>query len=58
MNGGTLTINTGVNGAQFEIGNFANMTGIVNQTGGDINLYNDARVALLANAGSIAATTP
>ncbi len=55
MNGGTLIINTGVNGAQFEIGNFANMTGIVNQTAGDINLYNNARVAMLANPGSLSA---
>jgi fibronectin-binding autotransporter adhesin len=56
MSGGVLNINTGVSGAQFEIGNFANMRGVVNQTGGDINVYNGGNgISMLANAGSLTA---
>src|SRR5262249_35849690 len=49
--------NTGVSGAQFEVGNFVNMRGIVNQTGGNINIFNGANgLAMGANGGSLEGT--
>ncbi len=66
VSGGTIKVNTGVSSAAFEIGNFANMTGIVNQTGGDIQVINTGGgngagnnglgIAMLANNNATAAT--